>query len=534
MINKVVVNNFKKFEYLEFDLPAHVVIVGQNNSGKTTLLQAIACWTELASRWTINFPDFARENDGNYPSIRLNILTFQTVPLVDFDHLWNHKNVHSPTSIWLHTKSWKIGFEIIYFERELAVIRPMKEVDENDIDKYLGQPINSTYISPSTGLDLKEPLYDSVVIPNRLALRQGGSILRNLLLRISQDSDKWNELRSIVRSFFGFELDPPSPTAEIYIRYRHSISDTSYELSSAASGFLQILMIYATLLYQESSVILIDEPDAHLHILLQNKIYQDIQKYTRQADSQLIIATHSEHLINAVQKDDLRVLGSELYTITDKPKITDTLYLPNVDICNAQTEPGILYIEGPTDILILKQWARILEHPLLRFLESPFVWETAQNEWPSTRHFSALREVASDLRGVELRDSNGRDRNKMPKLPGGMILTYWERYEIESYLIHPDAIIRFVAENQGEQIAKKVGTFISKELPLRVYENIFDTSDYHRQIKAKNLLSQFFNSSLLNIHERDFYKIAAQMKTEEIHPEVIEKLNKIAEHFSIM
>ncbi len=31
MINKVVIKNFKKFEYLEFELPDHLVIAGPNN-----------------------------------------------------------------------------------------------------------------------------------------------------------------------------------------------------------------------------------------------------------------------------------------------------------------------------------------------------------------------------------------------------------------------------------------------------------------------------------------------------------------------
>ncbi|MCY4225955.1 MAG: AAA family ATPase [Bacteroidetes bacterium] len=534
MIKKVIINHFKKFERLEFDLPDHVVIVGQNNSGKTTLLQAIACWIEFASHWSKNFPDLAREEDGNYPSIRLNVLEFQSVPLIDFDHLWHSKNVRYPSSIWLHTKSWKIGFEIIYHERELADIRPVQEVNESDIDKYVKQPIHSTYIPPFTGLDLREPLYDRIVIPARLARRQGGSILRNMLLHISQDSDKWNELRSIVRSFFGFELDPPSGAAEVYVRYRHSMSDTFYELSSAASGFLQILMVYATLLYEQNSVVLIDEPDAHLHVLLQNKIYQHLLKRVRQNQTQLIIATHSERLINTVQRDDLRVLGSEMYTITDKRKVSDTLYLENVDICNAQTEAKILYIEGSTDILILKEWARILEHPLLPFLECPFTWETARNEWSATRHFVALKGLVPDFRGVELCDSNGKDRSTMPKLPKGMIRMYWERYEIESYLIHPDAITRFVEKNHGVQSAQKVTLFIRDQLPPVVYDNMLDTSNYYQQIKAKSLLSQFFNSAFLNIDERDFYQIAAEMEKQEIHPEVIEKLDQIAEHFSML
>lgn len=62
---------------------------------------------------------------------------------------------------------------------------------------------------------------------------------------------------------------------------------------------------------------------------------------------------------------------------------------------------------------------------------------------------------------------------------------------------------------------------------------MFKASDYYRLMKAKNLLSQFFDPPLLKINERDLIKISAQMTKEEIHPEVKEKLDQIAEHFSI-
>lgn len=63
MINKVVVKNFKKFEHIEFELPDHLVIAGSNNSGKTTLLQAIAAWSEIAFQWSNNSSDLAREEE---------------------------------------------------------------------------------------------------------------------------------------------------------------------------------------------------------------------------------------------------------------------------------------------------------------------------------------------------------------------------------------------------------------------------------------------------------------------------------------
>lgn len=532
MINKVIVNNFKKFEYLEFELTDHLVIAGPNNSGKTTLLQAIASWSELALQWSNNNPDLVRGEDGNYPSISLNLLKFYSVPLADFNHLWQGKNTQQPTSLWLYTEQWKIGFEVLYKEQELADIRPAKDVAEVDLEQYIDEPLLSIYVPPLSGIDITEAPFDPVVIPARLARAQAGSVLRNMLLAVSQDVEKWQTLQKIIHSFFGYELLAPSGgTAEIFASYRHSEQDTSYNLSSAASGFLQVLLVYTALLHKEASVVLIDEPDAHLHILLQDKMYYSLRQLARQNRSQLILATHSERLINAADQDNLRLLAGELRKVKDKRKLPDTLYLENTEVMLAETEPGILYIEGSTDIPILREWARILEHPMLPFLEKPFGWETAESKWPAVRHFSAMRLMVPDLRGMELRDGDNKDHSKLPE---GMNRMCWDRREIESYLIHPEVISRFVEDTGGRQAADNAEAYMKRQLPLALHEDPFELSDYLQDTKAKNLLANIFIEAGLDVKEADYYRIAAQMTKEEIHPEVVEKLNAIVEHFNYL
>ncbi len=534
MINKVVVKNFKKFEYLEFELPDHLVIAGPNNSGKTTLLQAISSWSEFASQWANNRPDLARERDGNYPRSNLNLLRFNSVPLADFNHLWQNKNVDQPASLWIHTAKWKIGFEILYKDQELADIRPAKDVDENDIEQYINKPLIPIYIPPVSGVDVAEAPYDPVVIPIRLAQAQAGSVLRNLLFAISQDSQKWQTLQEIIRSFFGYELLHPSGgTAQILAGYRHSKEDTFYNLNSAASGFLQVLLVYAALLHKKASILLIDEPDAHLHVLLQNKMYYNLLKHAQENASQLIIATHSERLINAAKLDNLRSLGTNLEKISNQKQLRDTLHLENIDILLAKDESKILYVEGSNDIPILREWAYILQHPTLSFLEKPFVWETAQHKWPPARHFSAMRLIVPDFFGVELCDSDGKDHSDIPHSPEGMIRLYWKRYEIESYLIHPQTIIRFVKSVGTDQMVEDAVAYMRRQLPQALHEDPFELSDYLQGTKAKKILSGIFSAAKLNIKESDYYQIAEQMTKQEINPEVIKKLDLIADHFSI-
>ena len=544
MINKVEVKNFKKFSVLDFNLRDHLVIAGHNNSGKTTLLQAIAAWSEIALLWREDNPDLARESDGNYPKTNLNLLDFYSVPIADFDHLWKHKDIQEPVSIWLHTSQWKIGFEILYKEQELAAIRPAKQVCENDLEKYINNSLVPVYIPPLSGLDIAEQPFDPIVVPARLAQSRAGSVLRNLLLRVSQNERKWLKLEEVVKSFFGYELEMPSLGAKkILARYRHYPQDVYYDLSSAASGFLQVLMVYAALLEREALVVLVDEPDAHLHILLQGKMYRQLCEYARENKSQLIISTHSESLIRTVEPRYLCVLQSDdSKMIADDTEhntlIKSLAYLDNMEICLVEQEvnPRILYVEDYTDIDILCEWARKLDHRLYIFLEKPFWKKTSYS--PSSRvkgisakeHFGMLKLVREDVVGVELRDSD----RKLPRsrtLPNGLKQIFWQRYEIESYLIHPASITRFAESIGGEEASTKVQKYLEDKFSPAFIRNPMGEHVEFKERKAKNILSAILNAA--GIEEKDYSLIAVQMNREEIHPEVTEKLDAIADHFGI-
>ena len=422
----------------------------------------------------------------------------------------------------------------------MIAARPTKDVNEDDLEKYIETSLIPVYIPPVSQLDPNERLLDPETVRALLAGGYGGTVLRILLIAVSQDIRKWEKLQKIIISFFGYELSLPSSGVKILARYQHTKHDQLYDLSSAASGFLQVLMIYASLLYDKVSVLLIDEPDAHLHILLQQKIYRDLREYARQHGIQLIIATHSEEIIEkAAKAEALHILtgDDELQKVSDRNKVKGMLRLiENTEITLALTEPGILYVEGETDMDILREWARILGHPLLAFLEKPF-WRTTAEERNkkqfATRHFVALRSVVRpDFRGVELQD--GDQAHKSRSLPDGISSLCWLRPDIESYLIHPEAIMRFVKKNKGAGAKNIVNDYMKKKLPPALYETPSETYDFTLKDNGKTILSKFMQEAGIDIKESDYYRIAAQMIEEEIHPEVVEKLDAIAQHFGMM
>lgn len=84
------------------------------------------------------------------------------------------------------------------------------------------------------------------------------------------------------------------------------------------SGGEQTLITQAFSLYLadiHDSIILIDEPESSLHPNWQNKIASIYQTYAEKNNNQIILATHSPHIVASARKEQIRVLVKEHGTI---------------------------------------------------------------------------------------------------------------------------------------------------------------------------------------------------------------------------
>ena len=191
------------------------------------------------------------------------------------------------------------------------------------------------------------------------SLGQGkpGDVIRNLLVEAHQ-SDAWPILQDRIARLFGYEILPPdSSGADIIAEYRTADGGPRLDIAGAGSGFQQVLMLLTFLHTRPASVLLLDEPDAHLHVILQDAIYGELKSATAKTGSQLIIATHSEVIINSVCAEELCMVISRptlLTTKADRVRLAEAMgILSNMDIARAETASGVLFTEDYTD----------LEHP---------------------------------------------------------------------------------------------------------------------------------------------------------------------------
>ena len=547
MIRTVRIRGFKRFDEVEFRLPGHVVLAGPNNTGKTTVLQAIASWSLALQRWR-ELNDFNRRN--GYTRAPIARQAFTAVPLRSFDLLWTDRRYQGQIEIELrHDAGWSVTMELIADSTEQIYVRPRKDVP---LDTLRELSIRAVYVPPMTGLETNERLLQPVAVEQLLGLGRPGEVLRNLLVSAHHDESAWNALQASIRKLFGYELLPPDAgSPSIRAEYRMTDDGPPLDIASAGSGFQQVLMLLAFLHAREGSVLLLDEPDAHLHLILQDAIYHELRAAAALHGSQLVVATHSEVIINSVEPRELCHTLNQPRMVADNEErsrlISSLRVLGNADVMQVLGVRGVLYVEDYTDINILRAWAARLEHRASGLLATELMWKPlvfqAQEGRPgiSARdHYRALQLVREGLPGLELRDGDARPEIPDTGITGaGLQRLRWRRYEIESYLVHPDALARFVEAVVGVASAaphvENMLAYWRGAFPPDVVMNPLADHEYLVEAKARTrLVAPLLEAAgLSRLPYTRYHEIAQVMLPEEIHPEVIEKLDSICRAFGV-
>ena len=94
MLTKLTVRNFKVFDDVELELGDRVVLIGPNNTGKTSALQALALWDIGVKRWS------EKRGSGDVPEKRpgvtINRRDLIMVPVPAANLLW--RDLHTQES----------------------------------------------------------------------------------------------------------------------------------------------------------------------------------------------------------------------------------------------------------------------------------------------------------------------------------------------------------------------------------------------------------------------------------------------------
>lgn len=394
MLNGFSVNGFRSFTTEQWAAPLTrvTVFIGKNNSGKSNILRYLAKVVDPALRnSTPTFINIDKPVDGN-------LCDSVQILVKDDDQLRRSLLKKSETTFW--SPQWDCVIDHFKYDESHIKI-PFyigKEsdpfLDRNDVPKVFEGPHASNMWSALTnnrggnsfhwynGILERLRSYASQTLkihyirsfrnlPTRLEEfvdEYGKSEGPHLIDEISrldrpgwdrqEDKEKFNKLRDFIRTL----LENPNVNIEVSSDKTHIVVNTGNDfipLEALGSGVHEVFMLAAEIILRDDQIILLDEPETHLHPTLQKRLMEFIVDST---SAQVILTTHSSSIIDNIGVSVFSVAHDGNKCVIE-PAITDQQkYLACRELGYRPSEflqsNCVIWIEGPSDRIYLNSWIK--------------------------------------------------------------------------------------------------------------------------------------------------------------------------------
>jgi len=500
VIKSISLRRFKQFSEVTIPLRSDgtMFLAGGNNCGKSSVLHALAIWEFCRNVIQAEKGAVALTSAGMPQGLGLGDDEFSPVNVPSLAHLWTNLASQKTSSdddgytlrircCWDHEDGTGRALE---FGLALANDRLFAKTTHSNLEDGDKIP-RVAYLPPFAGITDREGRLPGAVRRRRIGEGLAGAVLRNILLdlwtrnvserlrlrgsrskitdsdlRDLRQTDPWERLQQALRTRFGAELAvaPFSEEYHSYIRVE-VVKGTvkgykltrfpgfkNRDLMVEGSGFLQWLSVFTLAVSPDVDVLLLDEPDAHLHSSLQQQMLEELEGIARDARKQILVATHSTEILRAIDAErilELAVSRQPRFLTCEHQKVglfagLGSGYAPRIDAL--KTRKRLLLVEGEFDVDVLRAFASTLG----RRIDPVWVeWKSAAGHKERKQLFMALKDEIPGLVAVSLRDRDDEalgtvgsqlaDKNHQAG-PEGFHAKKWRRRHVESYLVWPPAM----------------------------------------------------------------------------------------------
>lgn len=465
-IRRVWIENFKGYKSFEVSLGRFNVLVGANNAGKSTLLQAV----------DLIFALLKLHADNGRLSSSGRLLPPGVVPVATLRDLfymgvWRVRNEYVPAVVGAEfSDGSKVEFGIrLLFGNGNSQVREQIGMSESRLAALLSHP--AVWVPSAVGIVRDEEYRTAARRTGLITAGRHNEVLRNLLVGLKRyEPQRFDRLQDILQARFKGQLasvDFDESLDQFVSTDYASANGSQHDLFSAGAGFVQIVQLLAFVLSGSSSIVLLDEPDAHLHSSLQRVVIEILDELAESESFQVVLATHSKEIINFVDPTRLILIedgasaaepvGDAVTPMTILRTMGD---IDNVDAYAFVKNKRCLFVEGQSDLSILGRLAATVGNH--SFTGDGRVVAVATGGVDKFDHVRQL-DVLEQILGSNIHTLQVRDRDAMLEEDRAAIVASAKRAihvleldSIESYLVNPTVISRVIneiAEERGKTVA---------------------------------------------------------------------------------
>lgn len=306
-IKKIKIERFKNIKDVSVDIKTINLLIGGNNSGKSSFLQALHFGISCGQSLEKYISDKKTSTTLNYDELFYR-------PINNIKNLGHYGNLGRKRDDKNNKEDKHI--KITYFnqlDKEVSIDietgrarGPSLGVSINDRNDFTETLFNlknnySYYVTGVAGILGSESLLSPALIKEAAVKGSSNSVFRNIIYLLSKNSYKYKLFTLYLNRIF------PNITLkiifneiedkEILIEASNN-GETYYSIDSFGTSLLQIIQIFSYIFLFNPSIIILDEPDAHLHPDNQIKIIKNLYEISKIFNIQLIISTHSKHILD--------------------------------------------------------------------------------------------------------------------------------------------------------------------------------------------------------------------------------------------
>ncbi|RKD95499.1 ATP-dependent nuclease [Halopiger aswanensis] len=311
--------------------------------------------------------------------------------------------------------------------------------------------------------------------------------------------------------------------------------EKTYDLKDISAGSKEILTLIAGIVssQNDTSLLLVEEPELHVHPGAEQEIFELIQDICREAGIQVIVSTHSEVFVNRSEASSIaRIERDESTTIrsVSEGDISEELTDLGYNKSGLLQSNAVVFVEGRSDKRVLTAFCRKLnldpDENGIAFVEL----EGKENLKRDGRSLVKLL-YSFDIPYLFVVDSD----DQTPEEAVGELLDeinrsdgkgWWETspenfyawpdYSLESYLLDPDVVARADEFNMSPSDVKKI---------ISEHEDVDDKAEVLERIYREEY--DVSESETAYSKDRDGMYIANRMNENEVPGDVREVVEKI-------